>query len=380
MSKRTAFFGFSVFRFFGCLSFAFIVLCTSAYAADTMIKGTTANSTTASLEVTNSANTSLLTVRNDGNVGIGTTTPGTNFDVVGSIFFGNAAQHGVLSYNTGYVGIGNNSANTKTIITAGGINVLTVDGAGKVGIGTIAPNYNLDVASSVTTIRAKSTADVGNYALFQASNIGGDFYFGINDSVGKYLLNSGYAPYDRVINTNSSYPLKLAVNNAVALTIINGGNVGIGTTAPSSSLDIRAVVPVVNVKPTTGTNYAAQIFSNTSGTLYLGVESSTGSSLLGSGSAYDGAIGTGGATGFRLVTSNATRMYIQPGGNVGIGTVNPAANLHVKNSAIIEGSYLKIPVVSADPASPQDGMLWYNSAEGSFKCRQGGQTKKFAMQ
>jgi len=38
---------------------------------------------------------------------------------------------------------------------------------------------------------------------------------------------------------------------------------------------------------------------------------------------------------------------------------------------------LVIPVYAADPASPANGALWYNSTSGTFKCRQNGVTKTF---
>lgn len=38
---------------------------------------------------------------------------------------------------------------------------------------------------------------------------------------------------------------------------------------------------------------------------------------------------------------------------------------------------LVIPVMSSDPASPQDGEIWYNSTSNTFKCRENGVTKTF---
>ncbi len=53
-----------------------LMLTANLYAAtDTTIKGTTADSTQVSLDVTNSSNTQLLSVRNDGNIGIGQGAP-----------------------------------------------------------------------------------------------------------------------------------------------------------------------------------------------------------------------------------------------------------------------------------------------------------------
>jgi hypothetical protein len=74
-----------------------------ANAADTTIKGTTANSSAASLEVTNSADTSLLYVRNDGKVGIGQASPATTLDVYGNITVGSdsATNDDYIYFDTG---------------------------------------------------------------------------------------------------------------------------------------------------------------------------------------------------------------------------------------------------------------------------------------
>lgn len=58
-------------------------LYTPTFAADTTIKGTTSDSSAASLEVTNSADTSLLFARNDGNIGVGINAPTKKLHVSG---------------------------------------------------------------------------------------------------------------------------------------------------------------------------------------------------------------------------------------------------------------------------------------------------------
>ena len=65
-----------IFKTLGTVAaFSTLLLSSSLYAADTTVKGTTSDNTASSLEVTNSSDTSLMIVRNDGNVGIGDTSP-----------------------------------------------------------------------------------------------------------------------------------------------------------------------------------------------------------------------------------------------------------------------------------------------------------------
>jgi hypothetical protein len=214
----------------------------------------------------------------------------------------------------------------------------------------------------------------------------------------------------------------------------NSGNVGIGTTAPGAKLDVRGNTIIgdgtaygdvrLTIAGTSGNNDSAIVMEKRDSTtnpvfsilpwdsqVYIGAGTYYSNALWvqRSDTAYNQLFTMDPGGGVRwyassnapaswwnlasnvqlwddsanwkaLVQSTKSGNSYFTGGNVGIGTTSPAANLHVKNSAIIEGSYLKIPVVTVDPATPQDGMLWYNSAEGSFKCRQNGQTKKFAMQ
>lgn len=38
---------------------------------------------------------------------------------------------------------------------------------------------------------------------------------------------------------------------------------------------------------------------------------------------------------------------------------------------------LVVPVVTADPSTPEDGQVWYNSTSDTFKCVQNGVVKTF---
>jgi len=92
----------------------FVFSSTAVYATgDTTIKGTTTDATKASLNVTNSSDTSLLYVRNDGNVGVGTTTPGVKLDVAGDIK-GNTVKGSSWGYTKNFTYTGSISTNSTT--------------------------------------------------------------------------------------------------------------------------------------------------------------------------------------------------------------------------------------------------------------------------
>jgi hypothetical protein len=108
-------------------------------AARVDILGTGSTSATASLSVKNSGSTSLLFVRDDGNVGVGTGTPGYKFDVGGQI---NSSGGLCIAGDckTAWSQVGGGSSQWTTVGT------VIHYSSGNVGIGTAAPIAKLHVA------------------------------------------------------------------------------------------------------------------------------------------------------------------------------------------------------------------------------------------
>lgn len=191
-------------------------------------------------------------IRNDGNVGIGTTGPSEHLSIEGS---GNqelsiySTDTGVSNTQKTFIKLfGENTSATKieqarissapgaTASTAGQLifstnntsNVLTermrVNEDGNVGIGTTSPGYKIHLSDATS---AGIFAESGTRSI-KFNAYAGDWNYNI--SLG--------APY--LLGTQDAQHFYIYTNNAAKMTVLSGGNVGIGTSAPASLLDLRA--------------------------------------------------------------------------------------------------------------------------------------------
>ena len=126
------------------------------------VLGSTTNSSAYGMQIWNSANTALLTVRNDGYVGIGTASPGALFDVNGSSFFGgtSAGSIGTVQITSGGASpinnrlvFGTDGSGWKFAISKNQTGVvsdlLTIQDNGYVGVGTTTPSQQLTVQGNI---------------------------------------------------------------------------------------------------------------------------------------------------------------------------------------------------------------------------------------
>lgn len=98
------------------------------------------------------------------------------------------------------------------------------------------------------------------------------------------------------------------------------GNLGIGTSSPSFSLDISQAAPRIRQTATTGTNSSLIQLANTGGTAYVGLDNSSG----GLSTAYSLNLFHGGAYPICFSTNGTEKMRLDSAGNLGLG-VTPSA-------------------------------------------------------
>jgi len=169
------------------------------------------------------------------------------------------------------------------------------------------------------------SSDQGDLYIDAPNIILGSYFSGGNVGIGttapsQKLTVAGniglQAGANAFIGTLNNYALSLRTNNTDRIFITNTGNVGIGTTAPGAGLDINegSTNNVALALRSSGTGWGSgvQFINSASGAKNYGLYA-----------------GSDGKWHFVDVSSSTDRMIIDSSGNVGIGTTAPAEKLHV---------------------------------------------------
>jgi hypothetical protein len=207
---------------------------------------------------------------------------------------------------------------------------LSAEGAatfsGKVGVGGASATYTLTAYNSTNG----TTAAFGGTARGLRIDNDGTFSSGRTTIFG--VDSSFYGSYQPLAINGSFLYFGVAGNDNM---VINAsGNVGIGTTSPSSKLDILGANEVMNIAGTNAISAYTGYYYNTSTLVgYIG----NGSSIL-SGAASSDFIFRSQSDLVYATGGNNERMRITSGGNVGIGTTSPNGNAATTNLLHINGS------------------------------------------
>ena len=207
---------------------------------------------------------------------------------------------------------------------------------GNVGIGQSTPRKKLEIAGDIITTGTASYYDVANGNTFDLRPV--NYGFGLRlkpHSAASGVTNRNFqiGLWD---NANTYYPLT---------TIDDTGNMGIGTIAPNSKLDVNGNVIItgsisVTAGITTGTNVGIGTTSPYSLTNYtiltIGDNSASKIGLIKLRSNYnsgDGAEIYQSSTGDVYINKNSTTsaLFMSASGNVGIGTITPSTYLQVNS-------------------------------------------------
>ncbi|MFA4844749.1 MAG: hypothetical protein WC632_07385, partial [Candidatus Margulisiibacteriota bacterium] len=259
-----------------------------------------------------------------GNVGIGTTAPtspltvaGTIETTVGGVKFPDTTIQTTAATPANYVLKAGDTMTGTMSIDAGTADpalrirtdsntreALYISKAGNVGIGTTAPGVKL-------------TMPYNSYIGWQYSSANNTVTHKIgktSDGAGPLLFETAFNPGDagKVYTFSSQAGEKL--------TILHGGNVGIGSTNPSSPLTVAGTIettaggikfPDATIQTTamSGSNYVLKAGDTMTGT--MSIDAGTADPAL------------------RIRTDSNTReaLYISKAGNVGIGTTAPGSKL-----------------------------------------------------
>jgi hypothetical protein len=287
----------------------------------------------------NASGAENMRIDTSGNVGIGTSSPGTKLTVAGAseairmanatpyLSFYNAAQStrfGYIQHNGTNLSLVNGEAGSLEMYTSNTLRA-TLNSSGNVLVGT-----TTDYGGRLTLIPAANPTT--------ASASTNQIAIGESSANSAYRLNIGY-----IFTGGYASSIQSIAGGVGANLLLNadGGNVGIGASSPSFKLDVQGNSAV------TATFVRSRNNDATSAS-FAGYGCSTGEGVNAEWYSYSSANTFGTKTNHPqlFITNNTERARITAAGLVGIGVTNPGYPLAVASNA--SGGTIRIVGRSAD--------------------------------
>ena len=286
----------------------------------------------ASTGIDDNATSTAITINSSESVGIGTTSHTNKLTVNGSsrvtgeflVTDGNVTDGSGTSKISMDVDAGGNSlARIRTSSNGGGnihslafftgvSEVMRYNSSANLGIGTSSPTSKLTVSDANTAFIhvEENTGDSGDTAgiLFKTSASDGFFKSGM-------ILEDDGTTYARgklhIVQNSAANNSNATVSDA-RITVLNNGNVGIGTTSPSEQLEIAGTgTQTLKIDRTDASTAGAITINSANDSNYI--YNLTSKNLI-------------------FGTNNNARMTIDGSGNVGINTSSPSEKLTVETT------------------------------------------------
>lgn len=212
---------------------------TASPTSKLQIVGSNLIAASSTFSVLNSSSASMFHIQNDGNIGIGTTTPNQKLSI-----FNNAADSAIefssLSGSNYKWAMGLDYTNGNFVIASSSVlgtnNRLVIDGSGNITIGALAVPAGSFLASDPTGKIIATTSPASSYG---DTNV--NAYIHASTTIPKTYTANTFTELQQFNANASSTGLTVTGNTYLATT---GGYVGIGTTSPLAPLHVYSTADV----------------------------------------------------------------------------------------------------------------------------------------